>query len=104
MLLKGEGYRVTATASLAQALEGVRRDPRVDLLVTDYHLGDGKLGTQVIDGVREALGPQLKVVLMTGDTSSAIGMLAADRLMRIASKPVNSEELLRLLRALLASG
>ena len=104
MLLKSEGYHVTATASLAQALEGVRRDPRVDLLVTDYHLGDGKLGTQVIDGVREALGPQLKVVLMTGDTSSAIGMLAADRLMRIASKPVNSEELLRLLRALLASG
>jgi PAS domain S-box-containing protein len=104
MLLKSEGYHVTATASLAQALEGVRRDPHVDLLVTDYHLGDGKLGTQVIAGVREALGPQLKVVLMTGDTSSAIGMLAADRLMRIASKPVNSEELLGLLRALLASG
>ena len=104
MLLKGEGYRVTATASLAQALEGVRRDPRVDLLVTDYHLGDGKLGTQVIAGVRAAVGPQLKVVLMTGDTSSAVRMLAADRLMRIASKPVNSEELLSLLRALLATG
>ena len=104
MLLKGEGYRVTATASLAQALEGARRDPRVDLLVTDYHLSDGKLGTQVIAGVRAAVGPQLKVVLMTGDTSSAVRMLAADRLMRIASKPVNSEELLSLLRALLATG
>ena len=104
MLLKGEGYRVTATASLAQALEGARRDPRVDLLVTDYHLSDGKLGTQVIAGVRAAVGPQLKVVLMTGDTSSAVRMLAADRLMRIASKPVNSEELLNLLRALLATG
>ena len=104
MLLKGEGYRVTATASLAQALEGARRDPLVDLLVTDYHLSDGKLGTQVIAGVRAAVGPQLKVVLMTGDTSSAVRMLAADRLMRIASKPVNSEELLSLLRALLATG
>jgi two-component system CheB/CheR fusion protein len=104
MLLRSEGYHVTATASLAQALEGVRRDPRVELLVTDYHLGDGTLGTQVIARVREALGAQLKVVLMTGDTSSSIRMLAADRLMRIASKPVNSEELLSLLRALLATG
>jgi PAS domain S-box-containing protein len=103
MLLKSEGYRVTATASLAQALEGVRRDPRVDLLLTDYHLGDGTLGTQVIARMREALGPQLKVVLMTGDTSSSIRTLAADGLMRIASKPVNSEELLRLLRALRAT-
>jgi two-component system CheB/CheR fusion protein len=102
MLLRSEGYRVTATASLAQALESVRRDRYVDLLVTDYHLGDGKLGTEVIAAVREALGPQLKVVLVTGDTSSAIRMLAADRLMKIASKPVNSEELLSLLRTLLA--
>ena len=103
MLFKSEGYHVTAVTSLAEALEHVHRDPRVDLLVTDYHLGDRATGTQVIAGVREALEPQLlKAVLMTGDTSSAIQKLPPDPLVKIASKPVNSEELLRLLRAMLA--
>jgi two-component system, sensor histidine kinase len=76
MLLKSEGYQVAAVASLAEALEQVRRDPRVDLIVTDYHLGDGVMGTQVIAQVRDALGPQLRAALMTGDTSSAIQKLA----------------------------
>jgi len=103
MLLKSEGYRVTAVASLAEAVELARRDPHVDLLVTDYHLGDGEPGTHVIAGVREALGRQIQAVLMTGDTSSAIQKLPPDPFMRVASKPVNSEELLDLLRTLLAA-
>ena len=103
LLLKSEDYQVTAVASLAEALEHVRRDSRVDLLVTDYHLGDGELGTQVITRLREALGPQLKALLMTGDTSSAMQKLPPDPLMRLVSKPVNAEELLNLIRAFLAT-
>jgi len=102
MLFRSEGYDVTAVASSAAALEHIRRDPRVDLLVTDYHLGDGANGSHVIAAVREALGRPLKAVLMTGDTSSAIRMLPADPGTRVASKPVDADELLRLLRELLA--
>jgi len=102
MLLKSEGYDVTALASLAAALEHVRHDGRLDLLMTDYHLSDGETGTQVIASVREALGRPVKAVLMTGDTSAAIRALPADPLMRVASKPVNSEELLSLLSEMLA--
>jgi len=40
---------------------------------------------------------------MTGDTSSAIRMLPPDPLIRIASKPVNAEELLEVLREVLAA-
>jgi two-component system, sensor histidine kinase len=101
MLLNAEGYDVAAVASEAAALAQVRHDPGIDLLVTDYHLGDGETGTQVIAGVRHALGRPLKAVLITGDTSSALRNLAPDPLMRIASKPINAEELLRLIRALL---
>jgi PAS domain S-box-containing protein len=103
LLLKSEDYQVTAVASLAEALEHVRRDSRVDLLVTDHHLGDGELGTQVITRLREALGPQLKALLMTGDTSWAMQKLPPDPLMRLVSKPVNAEELLNLIRAFLAA-
>ena len=101
MLLKSEGYDVAAVASLAEALEQVRQGARVDLLMTDYHLGDGEIGTQVITRLREELAKPLGAVLMTGDTSSAIRELPPDPLTRIASKPVNSEELLSLLRAML---
>jgi len=104
LLLKTEGYHVTAVASLGEALEHVRLDPTVDLLLSDYHLGDGETGTQVIAAVREALGRPLKAVLITGDTSSAMNNLPPDPLMRIASKPVNAEELLNLLREMLIAG
>jgi len=101
-LLKNEGYEVIAVASLGAAIEEARRGPQPDLLVTDYHLGDGETGMQVIASVRQQLDRPLKAVLMTGDTSSAIQALRPDPRMRVASKPVNAEELLRLLSALLS--
>lgn len=100
MLLRVEGYRVTAVASLAEAQSAVaQRAPR--LLVTDYHLGNGELGTEVIAALRTRLGPLLKVVLLTGDTSGAVKEMHSDPNLRILSKPVNAEELLRLLQDLL---
>lgn len=102
MLLKAEGYRVTAVGSLAEALQKVR-EQTIDLLVTDYHLNDGETGIQVIAALRETLGFPLKAVLMTGDTSSAVQELPRDSYLRVASKPIKTEDLLTLLRALLAA-
>jgi CheY-like chemotaxis protein len=101
MLLKVDGYRVTAVSSLAEALRTARDDPRIDLLVTDYHLGNGETGTQVISGLRDALGVPIKAVLITGDTSTAVRELPLDTRLRMASKPIKAEELLQLIRALL---
>ncbi len=103
MLLKVEGYRVTAVASLAEALQHLRDGNGIDLLISDYHLTDGETGTQVIAAVREALGVSVKAVITTGDTSTAIKELPRDPFLRIASKPIQAEELLTLLRALQAA-
>ncbi len=100
MLLRVEGYRVTAVASLADALPAVAREAP-ELLVTDYHLGDGELGTDVIAALRSRVRPGLKAILLTGDTSAVIREMHADPDLRILSKPVNAEELLRLLQTLL---
>jgi PAS domain S-box-containing protein len=102
MLLTVEGYRVTAVATLAEALKHAARNA-IDLLVTDYHLADGETGTAVISALRESLGTYLKAVLITGDTSAAVKELPRDPLMRIASKPIKADELLTLMRALLAA-
>jgi two-component system CheB/CheR fusion protein len=103
LLLKVEGYQVVAVASLAEALQRARECDGLDLLVTDYHLGEGQTGLQVIAGVRETLKMPVKSVLITGDTSSAIKGLPRDPYFRVASKPIKAEELLTLLRGLLAA-
>jgi two-component system, sensor histidine kinase len=88
---------------LAETLQQVREGNGVDLLVTDYHLSNDETGTQIIVALREALGMSLKSVLTTGETSSAVQDLPRDPHMRIASKPIQADELLTLLRALLAA-
>jgi PAS domain S-box-containing protein len=103
LLLELEGYHVTPVASLTEALQHVQKGHGVDLLISDYHLSDGETGTQVIAALREILGISLRAVLTTGDTSSAIKQLPRDPHLRITSKPINAEELLTLLRALLAA-
>jgi two-component system CheB/CheR fusion protein len=103
LLLKVEGYHVTAVASLTEAMRAARAAEGVDLLVTDYHLQDGETGTQVIAAIREALQEPLKAVLLTGDTSNAIKELPRDPSLRIASKPIRAEELLTIIRGLLAA-
>ena len=101
MLLKSVGYHVTAVASLAEALARAAKDPRLDLLVTDYHLRDGKTGMQVIAALRAALRVPLRAILITGDTSAAVNELRMDPHLRLASKPIKAEELLGMLTALL---
>ena len=102
MLFSVEGYRVTAVASLAEAMHVARDGEAPDILVTDYHLGDGQTGTQVISAVRAALEMAVRSVLITGDTSTAIREIPRDPHLRIASKPINAEELIALMRDLLA--
>jgi two-component system, sensor histidine kinase len=101
MLLKVEGYRVNAVSSLGEALQIIQNEGTPDLLITDYHLRDGETGTQVIAAVRERTAVEVRAVLITGDTSTAIKAMAGDPRLRIASKPIKAEGLLAMLKGLL---
>ena len=103
ILLKVEGYRVVTAPTAAEALELLRDGVDFDLIITDFHLEDGRTGTEVISVAREMLGESLKAILVTGDTSSAVRELQGDDKLRITSKPVNSGELLGLVKSLLAN-
>ncbi len=100
MLLKVEGYRVIAAASLAEAVKSARESPGINLLITDYHLEGGETGVDVIAAVRGAVGAGLGAVLVTGDTSSTIRHLEPDARIRVASKPINADELLGIVKGL----
>jgi two-component system, sensor histidine kinase len=101
MLLTVEGYRVSATASLSEAL--AHAEPDTALLITDYHLRDGETGAQVIAGVRQALRRELPAVLITGDTSSTIRARRPDDRVHLVSKPIVADQLLEMLKTLLSS-
>ncbi len=102
VLLKIEGYEVIAAASAEEATLELEGDGRIDLLITDYHLESGRTGTQVIAAARAIRDPSLNAILVTGDTSSAVREIQGDARLRVASKPVDSAELLGLIRTLLA--
>jgi signal transduction histidine kinase/ActR/RegA family two-component response regulator len=101
MLLKVEGFRVSVAPSLSQAVQLARSHRDIGLLITDFHLGNGETGTAVIDEVRDALGSKVGAVLVSGDTSAAIRDAVADGCVRVASKPLNADELLSLIDSLL---
>jgi PAS domain S-box-containing protein len=103
MLLRVEGYRVTAVSSIAEALRSVESE-KIDLLITDYHLAGNQVGTALISALRNRLGSTLKAVLVTGDTSSAVKELPSDPYLRIASKPINADKLLALMRTFPTGG
>jgi CheY-like chemotaxis protein len=101
MFLKGEGYRVTAAATLDEALLGLQQNPDIRLIISDYHLEDGTTGSDVIAAARERCGADFRAILVTGDTSSAIAGLQRDAHLRVTSKPIDADELLGLIQALL---
>jgi PAS domain S-box-containing protein len=101
MLLKVEGYRALAAASLSEAVEFARHNPALALLISDYHLREGETGMHVIAAVRIALQRDLPAIVVTGDTSSTVrGINPADGV-HLVSKPIDADQLLTLLKTLL---
>lgn len=102
MLLQVEGYRVAAAESLSEAL--LRASAETALLMTDYHLGDGNTGEDVISAVRQATGRAVPAILITGDTSATMRERHSDDSVHKVSKPIDADQLLHLLKTLLNQG
>jgi len=103
LVLKHEGHRVTTAPDGVAALEIVARQKvRPDLILADYNLPNGMDGLQVTEKLRETLGRDTPVIILTGDIST-------DTLRDIArhdcvhlNKPVKAKEMTQVIRQLLA--
>ena len=102
LLLRSAGYEVTTATSLTEAIERTRDSPDLGLVITDYHLGRGDTGKQVVSSVRELRGPRFKAIVITGDTASAVHRFDGDESLCWMTKPVDPEQLLTLIKRLLA--
>lgn len=103
MFLRGEAYRVTTAASSEEALARLEENPDIRLVISDYHLEDDRTGVDVIAAARARLGSDLRAILVTGDTSPAIAALQCDGHLQVTSKPIDPDQLLRLIQSLLAA-
>ena len=72
------------------------------MLITDFHLPDGKTGSDVINCVRKAMGETLPVIMLSGDTSAEIEDLSHEVDVRFMSKPIDPESLVAQVQELLA--
>jgi two-component system CheB/CheR fusion protein len=100
LLLKLEGFQVTAAASLLQALNATTGSSP-ELLITDYHLGAGESGLDVIRALRARHGATLPAILVSGDTSPGVQQIPEDASLHRIAKPIHAEQLLALIRQLL---
>ncbi|MBB3268757.1 PAS domain S-box-containing protein [Azospirillum sp. OGB3] len=98
------GYEVVIAGSAAQALEGLRDMPRApDLVVADYRLRGGEVGTDAVASIRAQAGHPIPGIILTGDMGSASERDATDLGVTFLRKPVASNQLLAVVQELLGS-
>lgn len=102
LLLQEWGFQVMTSANATQAEQAVvALEGRVDLVLSDLHLGDGPDGTEVIAAVRRLCGRDIPAILITGDTAhERIDPVAATG-DPVLFKPVQPRRLYEALRATL---
>ena len=94
VLLEGEGHRVAGAPDGVAALDMVAKGViRPDLVLADYNLPSGLNGLQAAAKLRDMLGPDLPVIILTGDIST--GTLRDISLQGCVhlNKPVRSRDL-----------
>ena len=78
-------------------LEALGRLP--DLLIVDYRLADGRLGTDVIDELRAALDPEIPAIVVTGSSTADLTERVRGRGDDLLLKPVLPADLRALIDA-----
>ena len=69
-LLKSWGCLVvTAESGDAAMAKLAEHGRRPDLIISDYHLANGKIGCELLDRLRRACGAQFPAFLISGDTA-----------------------------------
>ncbi|TQT95886.1 response regulator, partial [Xanthomonas perforans] len=100
-VLTEAGYRVIETAEGSAAVERLRSQEHIDVLVTDVGLTGGLNGRQVADAGRQSR-PALPVLFVTGyAASAAVGAGQLDDGMEVLTKPFQAIELERRVAQLL---
>ncbi|MET0658801.1 MAG: response regulator, partial [Steroidobacteraceae bacterium] len=104
LALEMEDFDPVAAATAEQALQVIQESNiRPDLVVSDYHLGAGMTGVEVVTQLRQVSGAALPAVFLSGDTSSAMRSVREFPRSELLRKPVDLRQLANAARELLAN-
>ncbi|EWY36134.1 hypothetical protein N825_29705 [Skermanella stibiiresistens SB22] len=87
-------YEVVIAADAEQAitrLKAIGRDP--DVILADYRLREGRVGTEAVARVRTACGRMIPGVILTGETGAECRHEVAAMGLALAFKPVTPQQL-----------
>lgn len=97
LALKETGHQVIATESGKSLLEQLE-NCTPDIVISDYRLGEGETGFQVIAKAREVFGTDLPAIIITGDTAPKLIRSMTDRGIAVHFKPLQMDALLAVIR------
>lgn len=100
-ILGMEGYHVLTASSQMEALAEARATSEIGLVLSDFNLSDGAIGSQVIKVVRAAVGRLVPAALMSGDITGIACATACAIGVDLLVKPFRVEQLLALVSDLL---
>ncbi|MCR6632006.1 MAG: ATP-binding protein [Magnetospirillum sp.] len=92
-ILEQWGYGVTMAGSRDEALRRLRPDAAPHLIVADYRLRDGRIGTEVIRSIRAACGAEIPSIVLTGETGHECVSEAESVGALVLHKPVTPHDL-----------
>lgn len=101
-VMQALGWQCFAGATLAQAIEALAHaDAWPQALLTDLRLGAGGDGLAVATQARHEFGPELPVLLLTGDLDPTLNARAAEAGVVLRRKPLSPAELQQALNTLI---
>ena len=89
-LLAKWGYSVVTAGSDESAfVQLAEREQRPDLIISDYHLANGRTGIEAIEWINAAFGASIPAILISGDTAPERLRDAKDKGYILLLKPVD---------------
>ena len=88
------GYQVVVAGSAEQALERLRALGRLpDLIVADYRLRNGRVGTEAITQIRDLVGSPVPAIVLTGEIGTDCDHDAEELGLAVVRKPITPRQL-----------
>lgn len=97
--------RWNCTPRIAADLDAVAAcaasEPAPDLIIADFHLDRGELGTQAVALLRDRFGPDIPAIILTADRSQPVAEIIREARCELMNKPARPAELRALVSHLL---
>jgi len=95
LLLTLDGYQTRVADSAAAAEEiFALHGAEIDVVISDFHLGNGRNGLEVLEKLRAAAGRDLPAMILSGDTSPVLASIESVSRVMLLRKPVNARQLI----------